>query len=166
MGYDFSLFWQIGRLFIEGGNPYAIDASFYPPAAVYFFAVFALLPYGVGFYLISVLNAILIFISAEKLDKDSKNAWLWLLHPPAIFVIAAGQLDIIFLYISTLLIRGGTMAAISGCLLTLKPQLAFVALPWFIVRWLKSDRDTFARWLIFTTGLHAIPLAIHPELYK
>ena len=164
MGYDFSVFWEIGRLFIQGGSPYAIDVSFYPPVAVYLFALISLIPLGVGYLLFTGVNAVLLLLSARKLDKS--NSWLWFFYPPAMFIFATGQLDIVFLYFSTLLLRGGLIAAIGGSLLTIKPQLAFIALPWFLVKWLKSDRGTLAKWLVLTICLHGVPLVIHPHLYS
>ena len=164
MGYDFSVFWEVGRLFIQGGNPYAISVSFYPPVAVYFFALISLIPQGIGYLLFTGVNAVLLLLSAGKLDKS--NLWLWFFYPPAMFIFATGQLDIVFLYFSTLLLRGGIMAAVGGSLLTIKPQLAFIVLPWFIIRWAKSDRNTLVKWFIFTILLHGIPLVIHPHLYS
>ncbi len=164
MGYDFSVFWEVGRLFIQGGNPYAISDSFYPPAAVYFFALLSLVPQKIGFLLLAGISAVLLLLSARKLDKG--NSWLWFFYPPSMFIFATGQLDIIFLYLSTFLLRGGLVAAISGSLLTIKPQLAFVALPWFIIRWAKNDRNTLIKWFSLTAFLHGVPLVIHPHLYS
>jgi len=112
----------------------------------------------------TVVNSTVFVATARKLDK--KKWWIWFLFPPALFVLAAGQLDLIFLYLSTFLFSGGITAAIAGSLLTLKPQMAFIALPWFLIRWARKDRDTLAKWIVLTTTLHIIPLVISPGLYK
>lgn len=164
MGYDFSLFWEIGRQFLKGGNPYSLDLSFYPPATVYVFALFALLPLKVSTYIFAAINSASFVGATRKLDK--KRWWTWFLFPPVLFVLYAGQLDLIFLGLSTFLIKGGLSAAFAGSLLTLKPQMAFIALPWFLIKWVRKDRDTLAKWVILTTTLHLIPLAINPGVYK
>jgi hypothetical protein len=164
VGYDFSLFWEIGKHFLEGGDPYSLGSSFYPPATVYFFALFSLLPLNIATTIFTVVNSTVFVATARKLDK--KKWWIWFLFPPALFVLAAGQLDLIFLYLSTFLFSGGITAAIAGSLLTLKPQMAFIALPWFLIRWARKDRDTLAKWIVLTTTLHIIPLVISPGLYK
>jgi hypothetical protein len=152
VGYDFSLFWEIGKHFLEGGNPYSLGSSYYPPATVYFFVLFSLLPLKVATAIFTGINSVVFVATAKKLDK--KRWWTWILFPPVMFVIFVGQLDLIFLYLSTFLI------------LTLKPQMAFIALPWFLIKWVKNDRSTLAKWIALTTILHSIPLIINPGLYK
>ncbi len=164
MGYDFSLFWEIGKHFLEGGDPYSLGSSFYPPATVYFFVLFSLLPLRVATAIFAFVNSTVFVATVRKLDR--KRWWTWFLFPPALFVLAAGQLDLIFLYLSTFLVNGGIIAALAGSLLTLKPQMAFIALPWFLIRWVKRDRNTLAKWIVLTTILHTIPLVISPGLYK
>lgn len=164
MGYDFSLFWEIGKHFFEGGNPYSLGSSYYPPATVYFFVLFSLLPLKVAIAIFTGINSVVFVAIAKKLDK--KRWWAWILFPPVMFVIFVGQLDLIFLYLSTFLVNGGIIAALAGSLLTLKPQMAFIALPWFLIRWAKNDRSTLAKWVVLTTIFHGIPLIISPGLYK
>jgi len=164
VGHDFSLFWEIGKHFLQGGDPYSLGSSFYPPATVYFFVLFSLFPLKVASVVFTIVNSTIFVAATRKLDK--KKWWTWILFPPALFVIAAGQLDLIFLYLSTFLVSGGIVAAFAGSLLTLKPQMAFIALPWFLIRWAKKDRDTLAKWIVLTTTLHAIPLVLSPGLYK
>lgn len=164
MGYDFSLFWEIGKHFLEGGNPYSLGSSYYPPATVYFFVLFSLLPLKVATAIFTGINSVVFITTAKKLDK--KRWWTWILFPPVMFVIFVGQLDLIFLYLSTFLINGGIIAALAGSLLTLKPQMAFISLPWFLIKWVKNDKSTLAKWIALTTILHGIPLIINPGLYK
>jgi len=164
VGYDFSLFWEIGKHFLEGGNPYSLGSSYYPPATVYFFVLLSLLPLKIATAIFTGINSALLIATTRKLDKG--RWWTWILFPPVIFIIVAGQLDLIFLYLSTFLVNGGLIAALAGSLLTLKPQMAFIVLPWFLIRWVQKDRDTLAKWIVLTTILHTIPLIISPGLYK
>jgi hypothetical protein len=164
VGYDFSLFWEIGKHFLEGGDPYSLSLSFYPPAAVYFFVLFSLLPLKMAIAVFTGINSVVFVATAKKLDKE--RWWAWILFPPVMFVIFVGQLDLIFLYLSTFLVNGGIIAALAGSLLTLKPQMAFIALPWFLIKWAKNDKSTLAKWIVFTTILHTVPLVINPGLYK
>lgn len=164
MGYDFSLFWEIGKHFLEGGDPYSLSLSFYPPVAVYFFVLFSLLPLKMAIAVFTGINSVVFVATAKKLDKE--RWWAWILFPPVMFVIFVGQLDLIFLYLSTFLVNGGIIAALAGSLLTLKPQMAFIALPWFLIKWAKNDKSTLVKWIVFTTILHTVPLVINPGLYK
>jgi hypothetical protein len=77
----------------------------------------------------------------------------------------AGQIDLFFLALATRLSKGGWQAAVSGALITLKPQLAFILLPWFLARWLVADRRTLARFAGASAILHAAPLLYDPAIY-
>lgn len=159
-GWDFAVFWAIGRAVLHGLDPYAVWGSWYPPATSILFSLFALSSPATMFVVWTSVN--LLCLSAVSKRQPVR----WLMYSPVIFVIAAGQIDLFFLWLSTFLKKRGWTAAVAGALLTLKPQLAFILLPWWGVQWLRSDRSTLGKFGIATVGLHALPLLYDPAIYS
>jgi len=55
---------------------------------------------------------------------------------------------------------------LAAAFLTLKPQLALVVLPWYLLRWLRTERGLLLRWAGLCALLHALPLVSLPaDLY-
>lgn len=158
-GGDFAILWAIGRAVLDGMNPYAVFESWYPPATSLAFAIFALVPPATSFVMWNGMNVLLLSAATDR--KPAR----WLLYFPTIFMFIAGQIDLFFLALATRLTRGGWQAAISAALITLKPQLAFILLPWFLARWLVVDRRTLARFFGASALLHAAPLLYDPAIY-
>lgn len=163
MGNDYYVFWLVGRAILTGCNPYAVATSFYPPATVYLFAILALLPLRIGFLLFSGLNGAMFFLMVRKLKQ--KRKWLWFCFSPAWVTLLTGQLDIFFFWLAGFVATGGWIGVVAATLLTLKPQLAFIVLPWFLWLWIRKDRRMFLRWLALTAALHSFPIILRPNIY-
>jgi len=164
MGYDFSIFWQLGRGILDGQNPYSLVEPHYPPAAILMFTIFAILPYLPSFAVWTGVNFVL-YLNCLKRLQLGRWGFAWLLFVPTVFNFISGQLDIFYFWLALFLQKGGWKAALAGALLTTKPQIAFIALPWFLVRWLLKDRRTLLRWAGLTLALHLLPLLYRTDIY-
>lgn len=165
IGWDFLVFWQIGEAVLKGMNPYAVEFSRYPPAATLFFALFALVPYLVAFGIWSGVSLVLYIDTLRRMGKTRQAILGWIFFTPTIFTFLTGQIDILFLWLGVWLTKGGWKAIAAGALLTLKPQLAVVIMPWFLIRWLMKDRPLLLKWAGVTLGLHLLPLLLDGEIY-
>lgn len=166
IGWDFLVFWQVGEAVLKGLNPYAVAYSRYPPATNLFFTIFALVPYFIAFAVWSGASLVLYVDTLRRMKKSRWSIAAWLFFTPAIFTFLTGQIDIFFLWLGQWLTRGGWKAATAGALITLKPQLAAVILPWFLIRWLMKDRGLLLKWAGVTLGLHMLPLALDVGIYS
>jgi hypothetical protein len=177
IGWDFSIFWEIGRAILEGRNPYAVEFSRYPPATAFFFALFGLLPFVVSFVVWSTLNVGL-YLHGLRRARLGWKGLTWLLYTPFLFNLLTGQIDVIFWWAAFYLVKDSSSApdtphktwdawrpALAAAFLTLKPQLAAVLLPWYLVRWLRGERGLLWRWLGITALIHALPLLYDPGIY-
>ena len=90
----------------------------------------------------------------------------WFAYTPALFILAVGQLDIFFFWISTFLEDKGWRAVAAAALITLKPQLAIFILPWYLLKWLVNDWRKIPLWLACVGGLHLAPLLLDPTIYS
>jgi hypothetical protein len=172
IGWDFSNFWNVGRAVLAGANPYTVDFSWYPPATAYLFALFGTVPFSAAYLIWTGINLLLYFHTLWQLKK-ARQWWIWLLFTPFLFNLLSGQLDIFFLWAARYLNvdpaskDGKTrwMPAIAGAILTLKPQLAAIILPWYLILWLKNDRGLLMRWAGLFAALHLAPLLLNPGIY-
>jgi hypothetical protein len=185
IGWDFSIFWEIGRAVLEGRSPYAVEFSRYPPAAAFLFVIFAFLPFTAAFAAWTGLNVAL-YIHRLRRMKLGLSGWVWLLYTPFLFNILTGQLDILFWWAAMGLRpprqdtnapdpmgaspanrpdRESWIPVLAAAFITLKPQLAAVVLPWYLVRWLLHERGLLLRWVGITALLHALPLVFDPGIY-
>jgi len=185
IGWDFSVCWEIGRAVLEGRSPYTVEFSRYPPAAAFFFVIFALLPFTAAYAAWAGLNVAL-YIHRLRRMKMGLSGWLWLLYTPFLFNIITGQLDILFWWAAMGLRPPRQRAAVptppdvspatrpdlepwvpalAAAFFTLKPQLAAVILPWYLVRWLLHERSLLLRWAGITAVLHTLPLIYDPGIY-
>jgi hypothetical protein len=175
IGWDFSVFWQIGQAVLQGQSPYTVEFSRYPPAAAFLFVIFALLPYSVSFALWSGMNIVLTLHGLRRMHLG-RFGLLWLLYTPLIFNFLTGQLDVLFWWAALSLEAGETpstwkswkawVPALAGAFLTLKPQLAMVVLPWYALRWLRYQRGLVVRWVGLCAVLHLLPLWYDPMIYS
>ena len=161
LGKDFYVYWQIGKAVLAGLDPYSVTDSFYPPATSLLFALLSLLPFTPAFALWTGAGAVVFWDTLRRL----KLPLIWFGFTPTIFLLMTGQMDIFFLWLAGFLPAGGWAAVVAGGLITLKPQLAFVILPWFLVRWAIHERILLARWVGFCVLLHLLPLLYDPTLY-
>jgi hypothetical protein len=154
--------YRCGLALLAGQNPYALPGAAYPPAMVLLFAVLALLPWGVVLWTVTGLNVMAL------VALKGRSALLWLFFVPVFHVIASGQVSLFFVLLIPLLWKGGWRAAVAVALFTLKPQLAIVALPFFVVRWMLTSEG---RWILVKATLISIallilPLVVRPTVYS
>jgi hypothetical protein len=179
IGWDFSVFWEIGRAVLEGRGPYSVEFSRYPPAAALFFALFGLLPFLASYAAWSGIGVV-VYVAELRRRGLRRSILGWLLYTPFLFNLLTGQLDIFFFWLAGFLAPAQTDAdlstrrrtwrslwlpALAGALLTLKPQLAAVILPWHLLRWLRDDRRRLAGWVALSAVLHALPLLLDTGIY-
>jgi hypothetical protein len=178
IGWDFSIFWQIGQAVLQGRSPYTVELSRYPPAAAFLFVVFALLPFMVSFAVWSGINIVLAIDGLRRMGRNWKGL-VWLLYTPFIFNLMTGQIDVIFWWAAFFLEPGKPgptytkwkvlvvwIPALAAAFLTLKPQLAVVVLPWYLLRWMRRQRGHVLRWVGLCAVLHLLPLWVDPMIYK
>jgi hypothetical protein len=164
LGKDFFVFWQIAQAILSGAPLYSTPETLYPPAALLFFTPLGLLPFSIAFALWSGLNVLLYFLSVRHYSKE--NALAWFLYTPALFILLTGQIDIVFLWGSTFLTSTQTWKKVlAAVLLTLKPQVAFIVLPWILIRWMKQQPKSILWWFFGCLILHGLPLLIDPGIY-
>lgn len=161
-GFDLDIMYRCGLALLAGQNPYALPGAAYPPAMVLLFAVLSLLPWGVVLWTVTGLNVMAL------VALKGRSALLWLFFIPVFHVIAAGQVSLFFVLLIPLLWKGGWRAAVAVALFTLKPQLAIVALPFFVVRWMMTSegRWTLVKAAGISIAILLLPLAVRPTLYS
>ncbi len=165
IGYDFYVYWQIGRAILQGTDPYLVENAAYPPATIVLYALFGLLPYLPAFAIWSGLNVLSLFDVLRR-NKLTRQFPAWLAFTPTLFILLTGQIDLVFFWLVSWLNRGGWTSVLAAAAITLKPQIALVALPWQIIRWLLHDRKQLLRWLAVCAVLHLSPLLLNPNFYQ
>src|SRR5689334_7111925 len=153
LGFDFAILWAAGQHVLSGQSPYSVPGFYYPPFAALFFALWALLPIGAAFVLWTGIHVGLMTYALKR------SALVWLLAFPAVFVINAGQNEWLWWLLALAIPkdRPGWRSAWLAALITLKPQAALNLLPFYLYRWLKTDRQTLARFGLATAALWIIP---------
>jgi len=165
LGKDFFVFWQIAQSILSGAPLYSTPESLYPPATLLFFIPLGLIPFNIAFGLWTGLNVILYIFSVRFFTKE--NLLAWFLYTPALFILLTGQIDIIFLWVSTFLTSKQTWKKVlAAVIITLKPQIAFIVLPWLFIRWMKQQPKTILYWLVGCIFLHGLPMIIDPGIYS
>lgn len=165
LGKDFFVFWQIAQGILKGLPLYSIPESLYPPATLFFFAPLGLLPFQIAFALWTGLNVILVIQAAKQFNE--KKSYMWFFYTPTIFTLLTGQIDILFLWLASLmLIKNRKVNIACAILITLKPQIAFIVLPWILFNWIKRDRKAFLLWIAGCAILHSFPLLVDPLVYQ
>jgi hypothetical protein len=165
IGFDYNCFLQIGQAILAGQSPYSAPWSFYPPAASYLFVIFGLLPFNIGFGVWTGISLVLFQRTVARSQKGLRGL-VWLAFAPVTFCFLSGQIDIFFLWLTGFLTSRGWKAILAGVLLTLKPQIAFIVLPWFLLQWFLHDRRQFLWWAAATATLHVSPLLIDPLVFQ
>lgn len=154
-GYDFGVLWQAGRAVWLGQDPYAVNGFFYPLPVAYLFAPLAPLPRPIAFWTWLVLNlAILIGLLRWRVV-------VWVLYFPLLHLFSSGQVDLALWALGSRL-RTGWRSALAAAVITLKPQVAFILLPWILWRWLREDRQTLAMWGGMAAALWGVLLPLDP----
>lgn len=136
------LFTPAGRLLLAGADPYALnaDAVFpYLPTSLWVFPLFTL-PHA--YHLMLIVNA----LAAVALVRVQRVGWVWLLHPPLWYALAAGQLDIGVCLLACVAGRRGSVGLMALAVL-IKPQAAaFWCVPWILADWRRGA------WLALLVG--------------
>lgn len=138
-GYDFGILWQAGRAVWLGQDPYQVGGFFYPLPVAYFFAILAALPRQTAFWVWLAFNLALLGWTLRK------RAVAWAFYFPLLHLFSSGQVDLVLWALGSRL-SFGWQSALAAAVITLKPQTAFIMLPWTLWRWLREDRRTLAMW--------------------
>jgi len=158
---DFQIFWNIGRAFLDGLDPYlSVSGSWYPPATTALFAIFCLFSVQVSYLIWLFINA-MILVGIGK-----RKALLLLFYYPISHLFVHGQLDLALFALVPLLRKRNWQSVVAVAAISLKPQVAMIVLPWFLTRWLIEDRKLLAKSVSVTAGLHLVPLALRPSIYS
>lgn len=159
-GFDFEILWRIGEAVLHGLDPYAVANSVYPPAASLLFAPLALLPLEISYAIFLLLNAGLLVALTKR------RALGWLTYVPVLFMFAAGQTTMLLLP-AVLLLRSKRPWAcgLAAALFLLKPQAAFIVLPWYLVRWLAGDRVRLMWFGGWSLVIHSAPILYRSTIY-
>lgn len=151
-GRDFWIFWQTGR----AENPYSVAGANYPPPMMIIQRPIGLLPGSVAFIVWTLFNLILLVAMFKR------KALLYIFFMPTMFDIVPGQNDLLFLWFSTFLKKQDWKAILAGVLITLKPQMALLLLPWHLLRW---EWKTRFAWAAGVVGLWGYYFLVRPEWY-
>lgn len=155
-GWDFSILWDAGQAVLQGQDPYTVPHFFYPIHVAYIWAVFALLPTQVSFWIWISLNLGLLVLIFRK------TFWQWLLYVPILHMMSSGQVDLFLWSLETGMQRSWR-GVFWGAMITLKPQAALLLLPWHLLDWLYHDRKILLRWGMATILLWMAPLIWYPN---
>jgi hypothetical protein len=186
IGYDYSVFWRVGDHVWHGLDPYAPEhfPILYPPNALPFFAVLALLPYNVSFGLWTALNALallgLVVLAQRALQPPehggspfpSTREAAWKLPPQGVVVLTAvlalseaaratfytGHLGILTaaLVLLALHAQGRGRPALAGLWLGLAAIKPMTVLPFLLLFHRKADVKS---WLVMGAVILALCLA-------
>ncbi|MES1244694.1 MAG: glycosyltransferase family 87 protein [Acidobacteriota bacterium] len=121
--YDFEIFWRAGRRLLAGKSPYRVDGFVSPLPLAVLFAPLALLP-RLSAWFVYVLATVGLLLKAAQ--RRARWAGWALLSFPVLFTFFVGQVDL------PLALSAALLGPLSFPLLLAKPQVAFVAVPWFL----------------------------------
>ena len=131
MLFDFRVFYAAGQAILNGQSPYADPNYLYPLPMAYFFALWALMPFKVSVVAWWLASAGVLVAVCRR------AAGLWLLFPPVFAQFITGQLDLLFLGLWAWAGRGSPIAL---GLMTLKPHLCLVTVPYTLWEWRRDWR--------------------------
>jgi len=146
--YDFLIFYNSGKAILGGISPYTIFDYNSPIFLALFFAPFSLLPVGVSYSFFIIANLLIAWKFLKK-----RIIWAFLFFP-FLFALFVGQID--FLLAGLILIGSPWTIALA----LVKPQLAFVVIPWFIMSFTKKD---WWKAIISTSAFIGVSFIIQPK---
>jgi hypothetical protein len=123
-------------------------------------ALAALLPLSTGYFAMLGVNALAALAIIRRYGKG------WLAYVPLLFVVLAGQVDLILASFIPWLNEKGWKSVAAAIILSLKPITAIVVLPWFMVRWARHDRRKLLRVLSIGGCVHIAPLIYRPTILR
>lgn len=149
---DWFVFYKAGKAVLTGISPYSVKDYFNPIQAAWLLAPTTLIPFRIWVLAMIGISFIAIVVLCGK-----KSHWV-LLSLPFIFGMTMGSLDV-FLWVPARLFGGVGLS-----LLTLKPQLAMIFVPFQLLEWWRDkENDELFRFGISTFFLWTIPTIIHPN---
>lgn len=174
IGWDFTIFWEIGRAILSGGDPYAVAFSRYPPAAAFSLRFLACCHWGRPSRLEWGQRGVL---SPRAVPPEAGAVGMGLAAVHSVFVQPADRP-----FVGCDLLVGGPIpgakspsrgagaglvgvAPGAGRGLNLKPQLALIVLPWNLLRWLRAERGLL-RWAGLCVPLYVLPLCYDLQIYS
>lgn len=125
--YDFLIFYNGGNALLNGFSPYSVEGFISPIYLAIFFAPLSIFHPQIAYNIFIAAN---IFFAGFLLRK--KLIWAFLFFP-FLYSLFVGQID----FLITSLITVGSPWTIALALV--KPQLAFVVVPWMVVSFKKED---------------------------
>lgn len=137
---DYAAFMDIGDALWCGQY-----TGLYPLPIVGLFALWSLIPRGLGLVLWSVLSALALVAILKR------KALMWIFFVPILQTFALGQMDIWYLWLASL------KRPIAWALMTLKPQLFLFALPALI-----ADRAAWRPFALWCAALYLPVTLIRP----
>lgn len=150
--YDFEIFWRAGRRLLAGKSPYQAHGFVSPLPLAVLFAPISLLPRLSAWFLYVLATLGLLLKSAER--RSGGWAGWALLSFPVLFTLYVGQVDL------PLALTAALLGPLSFPLLLAKPQVAFVAVPWFLVR---SNRRQLAVGIAAALGMLLLCFWLRPH---
>jgi hypothetical protein len=148
--YDFEIFWHSGRRLLAGKSPYRVQGFVSPLPLAVLFAPFGLLP-RLSAYVIYVLTTLGLLLKAAG-RRAGRAEWA-LLSFPVLFTFFVGQVDL------PLALTASILGPLSFPLLLAKPQIAFVAVPWFLGH---SNRRRLAAGIAAALGMLLLCFWLRP----
>jgi len=156
---DFLINWDAANSFFHGGNPYTFP-TYYPPGSLMLFGLFTIYPREYSFAIWLGFN--IIFLREILLNAKLTRQFIpWLLFPPVSFMFISGQIDLFLVWLGLNLQKKNWMAVAAAVVIVLKPQIAFILLPWVFIRDFRLGLLTLA----FSVPLHLSPLLVNPNIY-
>jgi len=159
-GGDFKVYWNTGLAVLRGFSPYIVPGAFYPPLTSYLFALVALLPPVVGYVLWGLANAAMLVHIGK-----GRRSLAWVLFFPVLFLFLSGNIDLLAIWASQFLGRKGWRSVAAVLVICLKPQMAFVLLPFWLWKWAREDRLHLFRAGMVTACVNLLPVAIRPSIF-
>ncbi|GAB4582052.1 MAG: hypothetical protein Fur0022_48050 [Anaerolineales bacterium] len=152
LGWDFWTIWLTRR----AAEPYSVVNAYYPPPMMLVLRVIGLLPGGIAYYAWTTINLLLLVYMLKR------RALLYIFYMPTLFHLATGQLDIFLLWLSTFLKKQDWKTILAGVIITFKPQVAFILLPWHLLQWTWKTRLIWAASTISVWGYYFL---VRPDWY-
>jgi hypothetical protein len=149
--YDFDIFWRAGRRLLAGKSPYRVHGFVSPLPLAILFAPIALLPRLSAWFIYILATLGMLLKSAER--REGWAGWA-LLSFPVLFTFYVGQVDL------PLAMTAALLGPLSFPFLLAKPQIAFVAVPWFLVR---SNRRRLALGIAAALGMLLLCFWLRPH---
>jgi hypothetical protein len=172
LGFDYRIFWDIGRGLWSGKDPYAAEHFvIYPPTALPVFAVLGLLPFEASFVAWTALNflacAALVPFASRILAGETGAGWR---PPPVVLVglsaaLLVADAPVVTLYLGQLSIFEAVILlaalgaqsrgrpACAGALLALATIKVATMLPFLLLFLRKADRRTWLALIVTSFGL-------------